>query len=93
MTALSRIFLAYAAAVGAASGIVLVTVPQAAETSVRPYFWILIALLLFDAAAFLRRRGEPGTMITMGTRLAGFLVAVVLMVAITMLAGTQVRFF
>jgi hypothetical protein len=93
MSVLSRIFLVYAAAVGAASGVVLVMVPQAAEASVRPYFWILIALLLFDAVAFLRRRGEPGTMITMGTRLAGFLVAIVLMVAITTLAGTQVRFF
>ena len=54
---------------------------------------LLIAVALFDLAAYLRARNAPGTMLAMNARLLGFVIGVVLMVAIPALAGTSVRFF
>ncbi|HEY6023915.1 MAG TPA: hypothetical protein VIV34_07015 [Pseudolabrys sp.] len=89
---LDRIFFGYMALVGIAAGATLVTVPQVHDFVVKPYFWILIAVGLFDGGVYLIGRNAPGTMLTMNTRLLGFVVGIVLMVAIPMLAGAPVRF-
>ena len=91
---IDRILIAYAILVGLAVGAILVVMPQAREFRVPPYFWVLAAIGAFDLAAFARGRGAPGTMAGMDARLLGFLIAIVLMVAIPMLFGADMpKFF
>lgn len=89
---LDRIFFGYMALAGAAAGALLVAAPQVQDFVIKPYFWILLAVGLFDVAAYLRGRNAPGTMLTMNARLIGFGIGIVLLVAIPMLAGTPARF-
>jgi hypothetical protein len=90
---MDRIFYGYMALVGAAAGALLAAAPQAQNFVIKPYFWILIAVALFDAAAYLRGRNAPGTMLAMNARLIGFGIGIALMVAVAMIAGAPVRFF
>ncbi len=78
---------------GAAAGALLVAVPGSQDFFIKPYFWILIAVGLFDLGVYLIGRNAPGAMLTMNARLLGFVIGVVLMVAIPTLAGAPVRFF
>ena len=93
MTQINRIFLGFMVAAGLAAGLVLVVRPELRDFRISPYFWILIAMALFELAAFARGRGTPGTMIAMEIRLLGFVLAVVLMVAIPVAAGSPGRLF
>lgn len=90
---LDRIFLAFMVAVGVASGVILVYWPEGRNAQVPPYFWVLIAMLIFELAAYARGRGAPGTMATMESRLLGFVLAIVLLVVIPILAGSSGRVF
>jgi uncharacterized membrane protein HdeD (DUF308 family) len=90
---IGRIFLAYMLVVGIAVGAVIVAMPQARDFRVPPYFWILIAMAVFELAAYARGRGAPGTMLAMEMRLLGFVLAVVLMVVIPVVTGLPVRVF
>ena len=58
-----------------------------------PYFWVLLAMALFELAAYARGRGAPGTMVAIEMRLLGFVLAIVLMVVIPILAGSPGRLF
>jgi hypothetical protein len=89
---LSRVFFAYMALAGAATGAILVAAPHVQDFVVKPYFWILIAVGLFDGGIYLFGRTAPATMLTMNTRLIGFGIGIALMVAIPLLAGAPVRF-
>jgi hypothetical protein len=84
---IDRIMVGYAILVGIVVGAILVTIPQAREFRVPPYFWVLLAIAAFDVVAYLRGRGAPGTMAGMDARLAGFVLAIVLMVGIPVLLG------
>jgi hypothetical protein len=88
-----RIFLVFATIVGIASGGVIVLVPQSRNIGLQPYFWVLIAIALFELVAFLRRGGQGGPPISMQTRIIGFLVALGLAFLIPMGAGLQVKMF
>ena len=90
---INRIFLAFMVVVGAAIGAVLVLAPESRNYRVPPYFWVLIAMALFELAAFARGRGAPGTAITMEARMLGLLVGVILMVTIPTVAGAPGRLF
>jgi hypothetical protein len=90
---MDRIFFVYMALVGAASGAALVAAPQLQDVWIKPYFWVLIAVVLFDLGAYLLGRNAPGTMLTMNARLLGFVIGVVLMVTVPTLAGAPVKFF
>ena len=70
----------------------LVAAPHVQDFVIKPYFWVLIAVGLFDGGIYLFARSAPGTMLTMNARLIGFGIGIVLMVAIPFLAGTPVRF-
>jgi hypothetical protein len=83
---IDRILIAYMVVVGIAVGAIVTLLP-AREFRLPPYFWVLIAIALFDLAAFARGRGAPGTTVGMDARLLGFVVAVVLMVVIPVLFG------
>ena len=88
-----RIFFVYMVLVGIATGAILVAAPQAQNFVIKPYFWILIAVGLFDGGIYLLGRTAPGRMLTMGARLAGFVFGIVMMVVIPSIAGAPVRFF
>jgi uncharacterized membrane protein HdeD (DUF308 family) len=88
---INRIFLFFMSAVGVAAGLALVARPELRDFRVSPYFWILIAMALFEIATFARGRGEPGTTVAMEARLLGFVLGVVLMVAIPVIAGSPGR--
>ena len=90
---IDRIFFGYIALVGAAVGVTLVVAPQVQNFAIKPYFWILIAVGLFDGGIYLLGRASPRAMLTMNARLAGFVIGIVLMVVIPTLAGAPVRFF
>ena len=75
--ALNQIFFVYMALAGAAAGAILVAAPHVQDFVIKPYFWVLIAVGLFDGGIYL---------------LAGFGIGIALMVAIPLLAGTQIRF-
>jgi hypothetical protein len=87
-----RIFLAYMVLTGAFAGLALVVAPQLQNSVIKPYFWILIAVGLFDGGNYLLRTAA-GQIVTMGARLAGFVIGVVVMVAIPTITGTPVKFF
>ena len=93
MTAINRFFLGFMVVAGLAAGALLIARPELRDFRISPYFWILIAMALFELAAFVRGRGAPGTMIGMEIRLLGFVLAVVLMVAVPILAGSPGRLF
>jgi hypothetical protein len=90
---INHIFLAFMGLVGGAIGIVLVVAPESRDFWVPPYFWVLIVMAAFELVAFSRRGGAPGTVVTMDARVGGFLLAVVLMVAIPMVSGSPTRLF
>ena len=90
---INHLFLGCMVALGIAIGAVLVVKPELRDLGVPPYFWVLIAMALFELAAFARGRGAPSTTIAMEMRLLGFVLAVVLMVAIPIVAGLPARVF
>ena len=91
MTA-DKIFFGYMALVGIAAGALLVAYPAAGDFWLKPYFWILIAVLLFDVGAVLRGYA-PGALLSMPARLLGFVIGIVALVVIPTLAGSAVTFF
>lgn len=90
---LDRIFFGYMALAGIALGTLLVVAPHVQDFWIKPYFWILIAVAVFDGGSYLYGRNAPGTMIGMPARLLGFVIGILLMVSIPTLAGAPVRFF
>ncbi len=84
---IDRIFYLYMVLMGAAAGAVLATVPRAHEFSIKPFFWILIAVGLFDGVLLLRASRSEGPMLTMNMRVIGFGIGIALMIAIALLAG------
>jgi hypothetical protein len=93
MTPINRFFLGFMIVAGLAAGALLVASPDLRDFRISPYFWILIAMAAFEVAAFARGRGTPGTMIAMEIRLLGFVLAVVLMIAVPVVAGSPGRLF
>ena len=90
---INRLFIAFMCLVGAAVGIVLVLRPEIRDFRVPPYFWVLIAMALFELVAFARGRGAAGTVVAMEARLCGFVLAIVLMVVIPIVMGSPARLF
>jgi hypothetical protein len=88
-----RIFFAYMMLIGIAAGAILVIAPQVQNFAIKPYFWVLIAVGLFDGGSYMLGRAAPRQLLTMGARLAGFVFGIVLMVLIPTIAGAPVRFF
>jgi hypothetical protein len=91
MRAIDRLFLIYASAVGLAVGIAVTLWPALREFRVSPYFWVLIAVALYDVGAVLYGRGVPDTTLAMPFRLLGFVIAIVLMIAAPIVVGSVLR--
>lgn len=91
---IDRIFIAFMVLCGLVIAGILVAVPEARDARIPPYFWVLIAMAVFEGLAFARSQGAPGTMIAMPSRLIGFAVAIALMLAIPYFLGQPaVRLF
>lgn len=90
---INHIFFAFMVVVGAAVGVALVVAPDLRNFRISPYFWVLIAMAIFELLAFVRGRGAPGTQVTMDARLLGFVLAIVLMVVIPIVAGSPAKLF
>jgi hypothetical protein len=85
-----HIFLVFMAVCGVVAGGILVAAPQSAKFMVPPYFWLLIAMLVFEGIAHWRIGGNLGSLISMEFRLIGLLVGIALMFAIPYFAGAPV---
>ena len=70
---LNRVFFIYMTAVGLAVGVVVTAWPEVREFRLPPYFWVLIAVAVFDGVTFLLWRNRPAAMITIDARLLGWL--------------------
>ena len=57
--ALDRIFFGYMALVGVATGAILVIAPFVQDFVIKPYFWILIAVGVFDVVLYAIRGTAP----------------------------------
>jgi hypothetical protein len=90
---IDHIFIGFMGAVGLAAGAILIAMPGARELSVSPYFWVLIAMFLFEITLFTFWRGVPGRMVSNGARLLGFVLALVIMVVLPIIAGSPGRLF
>jgi hypothetical protein len=86
-----HIFIGFMGAVGFAAGAILIAMSETRDLSVPPYFWVLIAMGLFEITLFAFWRGVPGRMVSNGARLLGFVLAVVIMVVMPILAGSPGR--
>jgi len=86
---LDWIFISYALAAGLAAGAVSVLLPQSNTVAISPYFWVLIAIALFETAAIVLRGFDRGPPLTMKVRVIGFIVGTVAMVIVRTLGGVQ----
>ena len=90
---IDRLFIAFMTVCGLATAGILVFFPRSREFGIAPYFWVLIAMAIFEGVAFACNRGAPGT-ITMESRMIGFVIAIALMLLIPYMAGLPlVRLF
>ena len=87
----NHVFLGFMTFVGIAAGLSLVAYPESRDFQIIPYFWIVIAMAIFEVATYARGRGTAATMISMEVRLIGFLIGVALMIVIPILAGSPGR--
>jgi len=88
---IDRIFIAFMVVCGLVAAGILVFFPESKDSFVPPYFWVLIPMAVFEAIAFARGRGAPGSVITTWTRLIGFVIAIVVMLTIPYLMGRTVQ--
>ena len=90
---LDKIFYGYMTAVGLAVAAIVIAAPGVRDFIITPFFWVLIATLLFDLGSSFLRRNAPWEMMPMPTRMIGFGIGIALMVVIPMLAGAPFRLF
>jgi hypothetical protein len=89
---IDRVFFGYMVLIGVVTGAILVAAPHAGDFMIKPYFWVLISVALFEGGTSLYRRSTPGALLSMQARVIGFLIGSLLMVAIPTLAGSPARF-
>ena len=89
---IDNVFYGYMTLIGVVTGAILVAAPQLGDFVIKPYFWVLIAVALFEVGTALYRQNTPGAMLTVHARIIGFVIGIVLMVAVPMLAGSPARF-
>ncbi|MGH7783199.1 MAG: hypothetical protein ACREO5_05085 [Candidatus Binatia bacterium] len=88
----NKIFFGFMVLVGLATGAILVAVPALRNFAVPPYFWMLIAVVLFESGNTFIPRKTPVVMLNNPVRLVGLMTGIAVMVAVTMIAGVKVRY-
>ena len=89
---LDKIFYLYMAAVGLFVAVLLINVAAAQEFFIAPFFWIVLAVGLFDVGNSFVPRGERAVMLTNLSRGIGLGIGLAVTWAVTFYAGTPVRF-
>ena len=89
---LDKIFYIYTAAVGLFTSLLLVYVLASQDFVIPPFFWIVLAIGLFDVGNTFVPRGGPMPMLTNLTRGIGLAIGLIAMWAVTAYAGAPVRF-
>jgi drug/metabolite transporter (DMT)-like permease len=90
---LDYLFFGFMAVVGAVCGAIVVAVPKAQDFVIAPYFWVLIAMALFDLAIVARRQSRPEVpMLSTPARLLGLIVGVGLMLVVASAGGAPMKF-
>lgn len=85
---IDKIFFGYMAVIGLVVGAIVVAFPQVRDFMFKPYVWVLLAVIAFDAGIYLRTRTNPGAVLAMPARLFGFLIGIAMMVAVPTLTGS-----
>lgn len=93
MSKIDRIFYGYSVVAGLIFSVLLVRWPQAADFTIKPFFWLLGAVAFFDLANFAINRAEPGTMISTQTRLIGLLIGVAMVATASWWFAIPLRLF
>ena len=89
---LDKMFYVYMAAVGVVTSLLLVYVAAAREFVIPPFFWIVLAIALFDVGNSFVPRDDRVPMLTNLSRGIGLGIGLAVMWAVTAYAGTTVRF-
>jgi hypothetical protein len=90
---IDRAFVAFCAAIGLIGAAILIFRPDAQNFWIPPYFWVLIAMALFEAALVMVKGGVPGLRISNFSRVLGLLFGIALMAGIPILVGSPARLF
>ena len=86
---LDWIFYGFALVIGAAAGALYIYVPGSRGFAVSPYFWILVAIAIFETGVMSVRGFEYGPPLTMTQRICGFALAVGLLLVLRTGAGLE----
>jgi hypothetical protein len=86
---LDWIFYGFAFLIGLAASALYIYVPGSRGFAISPYFWILVAIALFETAVMYVRGFEYGPPLTMTQRLVGFALAVGLFLILRTSAGLE----
>ena len=90
---LDYLFFGLMAVIGAVCGAILVAVPKAQNFVIAPYFWVLIAMGLFELVVVLLRQTRPELpMLSTPARLLGLMIGVGLMLIIAAAGGAPLKF-
>jgi hypothetical protein len=89
---IDRAFFIFSGILGLTIGAVLVFVPASRTIGFGPFFWVLIAIALFEAIAVYLRGFDKGPL-QMQTRGYGFIIAMGLVIAIRMATGIDSSIF
>jgi hypothetical protein len=89
---LDRIFYIYMAIVGLVAGVLLVKLAAIQEFWIPPFFWMLLAVGLFEVGNTFVPRDNRVVALTNISRGIGLAIGLVAMVAVTVYAGVTVRF-
>jgi len=90
---IDRIFIVFCMAIGMIGAAILVFRPDAQSFWIPPYFWVLIAMALFEAALVVVKGDMLGSRISNFSRVLGLLLGIALMVGVPILAGSTARLF
>jgi hypothetical protein len=93
MSRIERLFYAYCLAAGVILGAILWRWPQVADFTIKPFFWMLGVVAVFDLASFFFGKGEPGSMISGQARFIGLLVGVVIIATVSWFFEIPLRLF
>jgi hypothetical protein len=89
---LDRIFYLYIAAAGFFFGLLFVHMTAAREFVIAPFFWIVLAIGLFEICNSFASRVSGAGVLTNRARVVGLCIGLAVMWAVTLYAGTPVRF-
>lgn len=86
---LYQIYYFYMAVVGIVSGLIMVRSPEVASYIIKPYFWVLIAVAVFDIACYFRGQ----RMLALNYKIIGFVIGLVWLFLLPYLFGVQAYLF